>query len=91
MAKDIHYVSESTEDLEQDTQSFIKETKPLVIETLKDTDALTRSSQEMIDILQDLFGYWLKPADGHGDDLEKEDSITKEKIYSAVNLITGRM
>jgi hypothetical protein len=37
----------------------------LVVETLIDADRLTRSSQELIDILRNLFGPWLEPADGH--------------------------
>ncbi len=72
VAKDIHSVSESTEALEQDTRSFIEETQPLVIKTLKDADQLTRSSQEVIDLLRNLFGYWLEPVKG------KEDAQTKQ-------------
>jgi ABC-type transporter Mla subunit MlaD len=73
VAKDIHSVSESTEALEQDTRSFIEETRPLVIETLKDADQLTRSSQEVIDILRNLFGYWLEPVKGKKDAQTRQD------------------
>jgi hypothetical protein len=65
VAKDVHAVSNSTQAVEQDARSLIEETQPLVVETLKDADRLTRSSQELIDILRNLFGPWLEPADGH--------------------------
>ena len=82
VAKDIHSVSESTEALEQDTRSFIEETKPLVIETLKDTDQLTRSSQEVIDLLRNLFGYWLEPVKGKNDTQpNKTESANKTKKF----------
>ena len=55
VAKDVHAVSESTTAVEQDTRSLIETTQPLVVETLKDADQLTRSSQELIDILRNLF------------------------------------
>ena len=65
VAKDVHAVSNSTQAVEQDARSLIEETQPLVVETLKDADRLTRSSQELIDILRNLFGPWLEPTDGH--------------------------
>ena len=65
VAKDVHAVSNSTQAVEQDARSLIEETQPLVVETLKDADRLTRSSQELIYILRNLFGTWLEPADGH--------------------------
>jgi hypothetical protein len=49
----------------------------LVVETLKDADQLTRSSQELVDILRNLFGSWLEPVDGHRDAMKKQDSTTK--------------
>lgn len=73
VAKDVHSVSKSTEAVEQDARSFIEETKPLVVETLKDTDQLTRSSQELIDILRNLFGTWLEPVDGNKDEALKQN------------------
>ena len=73
VAKDVHSVSQSTEAVEQDARSFIEETKPLVVETLKDTDQLTRSSQELIDILRNLFGTWLEPVDGNKDEALKQN------------------
>ena len=73
VAKDVHSVSKSTEAVEQDARSFIEETKPLVVETLKDTDQLTRSSQELIDILRNLFGTWLEPVDGTKDEPKKQN------------------
>ena len=77
VAKDVQAVSQSTQAVEQDTRSFIEETQPLVVETLKDTDQLTRSSQELVEILRNLFGTWLEPADGHANALDKQDSIAK--------------
>ncbi len=77
VAKDIHFVSESTEALEQNTRSLIENTQPLVVETLKDADQLTRSSQELVKILRNLFDTWLEPVDGQANDLEKQDSISK--------------
>ena len=73
VAKDVHSVSKSTEAVEQDARSFIEETKPLVVETLKDTDQLTRSSQELIDILRNLFGTWLEPVDGTKNEPKKQN------------------
>ncbi len=73
VAKDVHAVSKSTEAVEKDTRSFIEETQPLVVETLKDTDQLTRSSQELIDILRNLFGTWLEPVDGNKDEALKQN------------------
>ena len=73
VAKDVHSVSKSTEAVEQDARSFIEETKPLVVETLKDTDQLTRSSQELVDILRNLFGTWLEPVDGNKDEALKQN------------------
>jgi len=52
----------------------------LVVESLKDADQLTRSSQELIDILRHLFGSWLEPVNGGGEDvLEKQSSMTQEE------------
>ncbi len=80
VAKDVHAVSQSTETVEQDTRSFIQETQPLVVESLKDADQLTRSSQELIDILRHLFGSWLEPVNGGNEDvLEKQSSLTQEE------------
>lgn len=83
MAKDVQAVSESTQAVEQDTRSFIKETQPLVVETLKDKDQLTRSSQELAEILCNLYGTWLEPADGNKDEALKqnESSQLEEKYY----------
>lgn len=77
VAKNIQTVSESTEAVEQNTRSLIENTQPLVVETLKDADQLTRSSQELVEILRNLFGTWLEPVDGHANTLEKQDSIAK--------------
>ena len=73
VAKDVHAVSQSTEAVEKDTRSFIEETQPLVVDTLKDTDQLTRSSQELVDILRNLFGTWLEPVDGTKDEPKKQN------------------
>ena len=73
VAKDVHAVSKSTEAVEKDTRSFIEETQPLVVDTLKDTDQLTRSSQELVDILRNLFGTWLEPVDGNKDEPKKRN------------------
>lgn len=77
VAKDLQAVSDSTTAVEQDTRSLIETTQPLVVETLKDADQLTRSSQELVDILRNLFGSWLEPVDGHKDAIKKQDSTTK--------------
>jgi methyl-accepting chemotaxis protein len=77
VAKDLQAVSDSTTAVEQDTRSLIETTQPLVVETLKDADQLTRSSQELVDILRNLFGSWLEPVDGHEDAIKKQDSTTK--------------
>ena len=77
VAKDLQAVSESTTAVEQDTRSLIETTQPLVVETLKDADQLTRSSQELIDILRNLFGFWLEPVDGREDAIKKQNSTTK--------------
>jgi phospholipid/cholesterol/gamma-HCH transport system substrate-binding protein len=77
VAKDLQAVSDSTTAVEQDTRSLIETTQPLVVETLKDADQLTRSSQELVDILRNLFGSWLEPVDGHRDAMKKQDSTTK--------------
>jgi ABC-type transporter Mla subunit MlaD len=77
VAKDLQAVSDSTTAVEQDTRSLIETTQPLVVETLKDADQLTRSSQELVDILRNLFGSWLEPVDGHRDATKKQDSTTK--------------
>ena len=74
VAKDLQAVSDSTTAVEQDTRSLIETTQPLVVETLKDADQLTRSSQELVDILRNLFGSWLEPVDGHKDAIKKQDS-----------------
>ena len=77
VAKDLQAVSDSTTAVEQDTRSLIETTQPLVVETLKDADQLTRSSQELVDILRNLFGSWLEPVDGHRDAMKEQDSTTK--------------
>ena len=77
VAKDLQAVSDSTTAVEQDTRSLIETTQPLVVETLKDADQLTRSSQELVDILRNLFGSWLEPVDGHRDPMKKQDTTTK--------------
>ena len=77
VAKDLQAVSDSTTAVEQDTRSLIETTQPLVVETLKDADQLTRSSQELVDILRNLFGSWLEPVDDHRDAVKKQDSTTK--------------
>ena len=77
VAKDLQAVSDSTTAVEQDTRSLIETTQPLVVETLKDADQLTRSSQELVDILRNLFGSWLEPVDGHKDAIKKQDFTTK--------------
>ena len=77
VAKDLQAVSDSTTAVEQDTRSLIETTQPLVVETLKDADQLTRSSQELVDILRNLFGSWLEPVDSHKDTTKKQDSTTK--------------
>ena len=64
VAADVHAVGESTEAVEKETLSLIRETRPLVEQTIKDTDALTRSSKQVIDLLHNLLGPWLEPADG---------------------------
>ena len=71
VAKDLQAVSDSTTAVEQDTRSLIETTQPLVVETLKDADQLTRSSQELVDILRNLFGSWLEPVDGHEDAIKE--------------------
>ena len=65
VAADVHAVSESTEAVEKETLSLIRETRPLVEQTIKDTDELTRSSKQVIDLLHSVLGPWLEPADGH--------------------------
>jgi phospholipid/cholesterol/gamma-HCH transport system substrate-binding protein len=77
VAKDLQAVSDSTTAVEQDTRSLIETTQPLVVETLKDADQLTRSSQELVDILRNLFGSWLEPVDGHRDAMKEQESTTK--------------
>lgn len=64
VAADVHAVSESTEAVEKETLSLIRETRPLVEQTIKDTDELTRSSKQVIDLLHNVLGPWLEPADG---------------------------
>ena len=73
VAKDLQAVSDSTTAVEQDTRSLIETTQPLVVETLKDADQLTRSSQELVDILRNLFGSWLEPVDGNKDEVLKKN------------------
>ena len=34
-------------------------------QTIKDADQLTRSSQQVIDLLHNVLGPWLEPADSH--------------------------
>ena len=65
VAADVHAVSESTEAVEQDAHTLLEDTRPPIVQTLKDADALTRSSQKVIDRLNDLLGSWLEPADDH--------------------------
>ncbi|NBT74058.1 MAG: MCE family protein [Betaproteobacteria bacterium] len=68
VAADVHAVSESTEAVEEETLSLIRETRPLVEQTIKDADLLTRSSQQVIDLLHNVLGPWLEPADGRKTD-----------------------
>ena len=53
-----------TPTMEKETLSLIRETRPLVEQTIKDTDELTRSSKQVIDLLHNVLGPWLEPADG---------------------------
>ena len=64
VASDIHAVSKSTESVENRVESLITTTQPLMVDTIKDTDHLIRSSQQMINLLHELIGPWLEPADG---------------------------
>ena len=50
--------------MEKETLSLIRETRPLVEQRIKDTDELTRSSKQVIDLLHNVLGPWLEPADG---------------------------
>ena len=64
VAGDVHAVSESTEAVERDAHALLEDTRPLIVQTIKDVDALTRSSQQVIDLLRNLLGPWLEPVDG---------------------------
>ena len=65
VAKDVQEVSASTAAVERDAHVLMEETRPLIVKTIKDADQLTRSSQQVIDLLRNLLGPWLEPADGH--------------------------
>ena len=65
VAKDVQDVSASTAAVERDAHVLMEETRPLIVKTIKDADQLTRSSQKVIDLLRNLLGPWLEPADGH--------------------------
>ena len=65
VAKDVQDVSASTAAVERDAHVLMEETRPLIVKTIKDADQLTRSSQQVIDLLRNLLGPWLEPADGH--------------------------
>ena len=64
VSNDIDAVSKSTERVESSVDSLITKTQPLMVDTIKDTDHLIRSSQQVINLLHDLIGPWLEPADG---------------------------
>lgn len=64
VANDVHAVSASTEAVERDARELIRDTRPLLVKTIQDTDQLTRSSQQVIDLLHGLLKPWLEPADG---------------------------
>ena len=65
VAKDVQDVSASTAAVERDAHVLMEETRPLIVKTIKDADQLTRSSQQVIDLLRNLLGPWLEPADDH--------------------------
>lgn len=64
ISNDIDAVSKSTERVENSIESLITTTQPLMVDTIKDTDQLIRSSQQVINLLHDFIGPWLEPADG---------------------------
>jgi len=64
ISNDIDAVSKSTERVENSVESLITTTQPLMVDTIKDTDQLIRSSQQVINLLHDFIGPWLEPADG---------------------------
>jgi len=73
VAEDVRIVSESTTAVEDRTLSLIEETQPLIVETLKDADELTRSSQNVIDMLTNVFGTWLEPLAGSADGMSNQN------------------
>ena len=64
ISNDIDAVSKSTEHVENSVESLITTTQPLMVDTIKDTDQLIRSSQQVINLLHDFIDPWLEPADG---------------------------
>lgn len=64
ISNDIDAVSKSTERMENSVESLITTTQPLMVDTIKDTDQLIRSSQQVINLLHDFIDPWLEPADG---------------------------
>ena len=70
ISNDIDAVSKSTERVENSVESLITTTQPLMVDTIKDTDQLIRSSQQVINLLDELIGPWLEPADGRQTNLK---------------------
>jgi len=75
VSAEISQVSQEARVAEKEAQRLLKDSRPLVMSTLKDVRDLANTSRQLINTLMGVLGPWLEPTGGPGDTTKPEQTI----------------